>query len=164
MLLFPEQVEVGANRPKTFEWILGRTKDGIGNAPREVIHLMNSLRTTEIERMELGAQEIDTVFLFSRTTFKNALQDVSKVRLEQTLFAEYPKYRQLLEALRGAKTSHTVDTLMRAWNESRDAALDTANRLVDIGFFEKRGPTDNPQFWIPFLYRDALELVQGTAE
>src|SRR4029077_4511641 len=133
-LLFPEQVEVGANKPKTFEWILGRTKDGIGNAPREVIHLMNSLRTTEIERMELGAQEIDTLFLFSRTSFKNALPDVSKVRLEQTLFAEYPKYRRVLEALRGAKTSHTVDTLMKAWNESRDSTLQTANRLVDIGF------------------------------
>ena len=32
----PDQVEVGSNKPRTFDWILGRTRDGSAtNAPRE---------------------------------------------------------------------------------------------------------------------------------
>jgi hypothetical protein len=38
--MFSEQVEVGPNKPGTFDWMLGRTRDGTKkNAPRELIHL-----------------------------------------------------------------------------------------------------------------------------
>ncbi len=36
--------------------------------------------------------------------------------------------------------------------------------LVEVGFFERRGSRDIPDYWIPFLYREALELTQGAAE
>jgi hypothetical protein len=35
---------------------------------------------------------------------------------------------------------------------------------VDIGFFELRGTKQEPVYWVPFLYRDALNLVQGEAK
>jgi hypothetical protein len=39
-----------------------------------------------------------------------------------------------------------------------------AEMLVRIGFFQRRGSRDDPTFWVPFLYRDALEMIQGLAE
>jgi hypothetical protein len=45
-----------------------------------------------------------------------------------------------------------------------DQVIAKAKELVDIGFFVERGTRDNPTYWVPFLYRDALHLVQGKAE
>ena len=39
-----------------------------------------------------------------------------------------------------------------------------AEQLTEVGFFERKGTKDNPSYWVPFLYRDALNLVQGSAE
>jgi hypothetical protein len=36
--------------------------------------------------------------------------------------------------------------------------------LVEAGFFEKRIGQDNIYYWVPFLYRDALNMIQGTAD
>jgi hypothetical protein len=38
-----------------------------------------------------------------------------------------------------------------------------ADELVQVGFFEERGAQRDPTFWVPFLYRDALEMVEGAA-
>lgn len=43
-------------------------------------------------------------------------------------------------------------------------ALETAEQLVEVGFFERRGSKDRPVFWVPFLYRDALDMIQGPAD
>ena len=39
-----------------------------------------------------------------------------------------------------------------------------ARKMVEVGFFEERGDKDDPEFWVPFLYRDALQLIQGSAD
>ena len=38
------------------------------------------------------------------------------------------------------------------------------DELVELGFFEERGTREEPTFWVPFLYRDALDLIQGKAD
>lgn len=161
----PEQVDVGPNKAKTFEWILGRTRDASGdNAPREVIHFMNSLRNEQVRRMDTGEALPDSGALFARASFKAALPDVSRVRLEQTLYAEYPRLREPLEALRGEKTRQSRASLAVLWGCSEAEADGLAQECVEVGFFELRGEKDDPDYWVPFLYRDALDLVQGTAE
>ncbi|MGA5843515.1 hypothetical protein [Streptomyces pseudogriseolus] len=57
-----------------------------------------------------------------------------------------------------------MQSLAAIWREPEEKAKEIALRLVDIGFFEKRGTFIDPEFWVPFLYRPALNLVQGTAE
>jgi hypothetical protein len=164
-LLFPEQVEVGSRKPNTFDWMLGRTCDASKqSAPRELIHLLNSLREVQVRRLEVGDPEPEEGRLFTRAVFKDALPEVSRVRLEQTLYAEYPEARDHIEKLRGEKTQQTVSSLAAIWGRGPEEALRTARNLVDIGFFEQRGERDNPVFWVPLLYRDALDLVQGAAE
>ncbi len=58
--------------------------------------------------------------------------------------------------MEGEKTAQTPETLGRIWGVGKDEALDIANRLVEVGFFERRGTKERPAFWVPFLYRDAL--------
>jgi hypothetical protein len=96
--------------------------------------------------------------------FKAALPTVSDARLNTYIYAEYPKERVFLEKLDGQKTEQTPDSLSTLWNIDPAAAVEKANELVELGFFEARGTKSEPTYWVPFLYRDALHLVQGKAE
>jgi hypothetical protein len=162
--IFPEQIDTGRN-PKTFGWIVARTADASGAAaPREIIHLLEAARDAQIARMNRGEKEPDGEWLFERAVFKEALRTVSLVRYNQTLLAEYPEHRDHLEALKAAKAEQTPKNLSRVWAVDEHRAIGIATQLHDIGFFEIRGTREEPSYWVPFLYRDALELVQGRAE
>lgn len=162
--IFPEQIDTGRN-PRTFGWILARTQDASGeSAPREIIHLLEAARDAQVSRLNRGEKAPDGDILFERAVFKEALRVVSEVRYSQTLLAEYPEKRAYLEALRGAKSEQTPASLAGIWNVGLPEGLDMAKSLHEIGFFEIRGTRDQPTFWTPFLYRDALELVQGRAD
>ena len=163
--LFPEKVDVGPNKPMSFDWMLSRTSDGTrNNVPRELIHLLNEMRTVQVRRMELGEVAPDKELLFSRPSFKEALPEVSRHRLQQTLFAEYPKLKGYIEALKQAKTEHTPESLSAIWKVDQDEAKRRAEYLREVGLFELRGSHSSARYWVPFLYRDALELVQGSAD
>jgi hypothetical protein len=163
--IFPEQIEVGPNKSKTFEWMLSRTSDATkATAPRELIHLLNSSREEQLKKLELGEGEPIGQTLFSRMAIKDALVDVSKTRLEQTIYAEYSNLKPILERLEGEKTQQNPQSLARIWQVSKDEAIEIAYKLVKIGFFEERGQRDSSEFWVPFLYRDALKMIQGAAE
>ncbi|MFI8398720.1 P-loop ATPase, Sll1717 family [Streptomyces sp. NPDC085463] len=163
--VYPLQVEGGPNKPQTFDWCLSRTRDGSKlTAPRELIHLLSETRDVQMKWLEIGETEPEGEPLFQRTALKEALPAVSDVRLTKTLYAEYPHLRNYLEMLEGQKTNHSVQSLATIWNVSQEKAKEVALRLVDVGFFEKRGTFIEPEFWVPFLYRPALGLVQGTAE
>ena len=163
--LCPYQVDVGRNKPTTLDWMLSRTRDGTQlNAPRELIHLLSSLRTQQLRRFELGEPPPDSEAMFARPVFKQALPEVSEVRLTQTLYAEHPDLRDSIEALRGQRTSQRPATLSGLWRIDEEEARHLAEQLVDVGFFEQRGARDEPEYWVPFLYRDSLTLIQGAEE
>lgn len=163
--MFPEQVEVGSRKPKTFDWMLSRTQDGHKQtAPRELIHLLNETLHKQIEALQIGNEEPREERLFSGSAIKAALPEVSKVRLEQTLYAEYSQFRDKISRLDGQKTSQRVSTLATIWEIAEDDAKDDADALVDVGFFEPRGNPADREYWVPFLYRDSLHMIQGSAE
>jgi hypothetical protein len=162
--LVPEQVDSGRN-PKTFQWLLGRAQDGTKTvAPRELIHLLTQARDLQLLMLERGEREPQDEMLLSRQALREALPEVSRVRLERTIYAEYPEVKDRLEALRRGKTNQTVESLAEIWVVSIDEAQSIASHLVEIGFFELRSEKGNPSYWVPFLYRPALEMSQGTAE
>src|SRR6185437_5482163 len=121
-------------------------------------------RDQQLRALEMGAAEPPDENLFDRASIKAALPEVSKVRFEQTLCAEHPGLKEMLLNLEGEKTQQTPGTLAKIWNVSLEQALANAERLTDIGFFERRGTKEQPLFWVPFLYRDALKMVQGPAD
>ena len=163
--IFPQQIDQGLRRPDSFKWILGRTRDGTGkNAPRELIHLLEAARSEQLHSLEVGHEEPTGETLIGAASIRAALAEVSKARLELTLYAEYPEYRDSIQALEGGKAEHSVPSLMKVWGSSEEDARATAQALVDIGFFELRGDQSHPSYWVPFLYRDALNLIMGTAE
>lgn len=86
------------------------------------------------------------------------------MRLEQTIYAEFPDLKRYLEKLKGEKTEQTVETLANLWKVDDAEALAIAERLTNVGFFEPRGDRSHPSYWVPFLYRPALDLVQGAAD
>lgn len=47
-------------------------------------------------------------------------------------------------------------------SRSEEDATASAEQLVEVGFFERRQAAGETVYWIPFFYRDALGLVQGT--
>ena len=162
--VFPPQVEQGPRKAATFDWMVGRCADASGNTtPRELIHLLNTIRDEEIRRLERGENPAPGEQLFDRSVFKLALPRVSETRLNTYLFAEYPAERPFLEKLVGEKTEQTPESLASIWRVGREEAINKAQDLVEIGFFQIRGTRTEPTFWVPFLYRDGLNLVQGRA-
>jgi hypothetical protein len=163
--LFPKQVEQGPQKAPTFKWLITRCADGTGKtAPREVIHLLNCIRDEEIRRLENGGAATQDDQLFDRSVFKIALPTVSGARLNQYLYAEYPSERPFISKLEGQKAEQTPESLSALWSVPREKAILEAKKLVELGFFEERGTREEPTYWVPFLYRDALNLVQGKAD
>ena len=163
--LFPQQVEQGSKKRQTLEWMISRTADGTDKtAPRELIHLLNTVREKEIERLERGETPALEDQLFDRSVFKPALEVVSGSRLVQTIYAEYPDLKPFLMELEGKKTEQTVASLATIWKICEPEAEKRIKTLVEIGFFQDRGIEDKGTFWVPFLYRDALSMSQGTAD
>jgi hypothetical protein len=163
--VFPSQVDQGSRKPSTLDWMISRCADGTKKtAPRELIHLLTSLREKEISRLERGEPQAPGEQLFDRSVFKEALSIVSDTRYNQNLIAEYPDLKAILAELNGEKTEQTAESLAELWEMDQDQALAQAFKLVEIGFFELRGPKDDQTFWVPFLFRDALSMSQGLAE
>jgi hypothetical protein len=162
---FPKQVEQGPQKAATFNWLITRCADGTKKtAPRELIHLLKCIVEKEIIRLENGGPAPGPEQLFDRSVFKAALPEVSGARLNQYLYAEYPAERPFIAKMEGQKAEQTPESLAELWSLTREESVSKAERLVELGFFEERGSQSQPTYWVPFLYRDALSLIQGKAE
>jgi hypothetical protein len=163
--IFPTQVEIGENKPSTINWMITRTQDSSQKpAPREVIQLLIIMRRQQINQIEIGGDIPEPPNIFSRNIFKPALSSVSQTRLEKNFYSEYPNHKPYVEKLKGEKSNQNVKSLMTAWKTSHEETISLAKQLTELGFFEERGGPEDFSYWVPFLYRDALNLSQGTAE
>jgi hypothetical protein len=160
--VFPEQVEVGENQSTTLNWLIKRTADGSKSTqPRDIIVFLNKLVEVQNRRLERGEPEPSGTWLFDRSSFKEALPGLSEYKVTRQLFAEYPKLRNYIDALREQKTEHSVESLSRVWSVEMEAAEKLAKSLRDVGFFEERSSKGETTYWVPFVYRSYLALSQG---
>ncbi|RHX77460.1 P-loop ATPase, Sll1717 family [Leptospira yasudae] len=165
--LFPPRVEGGKDSKKTdtITWIISRTQDGSRNpAPREIIHLLTEARNEQVKSIESGGRLPTKTKLLDSFTFRNALPKVSKVRTEQSLYSEFPRLKSYIVKLENEKTEQSIGSLSKIWQCTKQDAIKCAEELISIGFFERRGAKDAPLYWIPFVFRSALRLVQGKSE
>jgi hypothetical protein len=163
--IFPKQVDSGSGKTSTLEWVLSRTRDGTKEtAPRELIHLVSSAREQQLRSLEVGGFDPPGEILIDRSALKEGLPEVSSERFHQTLCAEHASLKRLLNLLEGKKTHQTAKTLAKIWNTSETDAHRNAERLTEIGFFEKRTAKEKTVFWVPFVYRDVLKMTQGQAK
>lgn len=163
--IMPEKVDTGKN-PQTFDWIVTRISDGLKiSTPRDLITFFKELVAAQIKRIEQGSTAPEGDKLFDRSIFKHALSVVSKIRYEQTLLSEYPEYKNYFEVLKSKHVEHNIETLSNLWKdltEEKNIRV-IADKLVEIGFFERRDGKQGISYWTPFLYRDALSMIQRKA-
>lgn len=160
--LFPAQIDLGAKKSTTLDWVLTRTRDGKGiNTPRELIQLFTHARTIELKKQETGINNLENDEIISRQSIKEAVNLVSKQRTEQTIYAEFPELKIYIELLRGEKAEQTMSSLSRKWDTNELETFKIAKQLERIGLLEIKGAQPNLSFKIPFLYRPYLELIQG---
>lgn len=161
---FPPQIDRGPSKSKTLDWMIARVADGSKRtAPREIIHLLLEARDEQLGHYELGNQDPPEQQLLDSSALRSALPRVSQVRYEQTLCAEHPALKPYLDKLDREKAEQNTETLSAIWGTTTDEAAKLCEKMVEAGFFERRGTKLEPIYWVPFLYRDALNLVQGSA-
>lgn len=159
--VFPPQVDAGSGKSATLDWVFRRTADGTGvTAPRELIHLLMETRDAQLKRDEVGHSLPAAPALFSPRALDDALLPVSEARITRTLYAEYPELKKDIAGLAGQKAEHNAGSLARIWSTTEDDAGERAERLLSIGFFERRSSTS---YRVPFMYRPYLKLIQGAA-
>jgi len=143
----------------TIDWILLGIRDGSNQAaPRELIHLFTAARLKQVLLWGLEERVQEGTYLITQKALRNALPEVSQSRLEQTLYAEYPRLRPFITLLRGESPQQSVLSLAKIWESSNEETRTTAFTLVDLGFFEATGKTASPSFQVPILYRSALSM------
>ena len=141
-----------------------RLADGTARtAPREVIHLLNAAREVQLNHYRLGKKQPEDNRLIDRFAIQEALPTVSGVRYKQTLCAEHPSLIPYLSKLEREKSEQNIESLRKIWNVDEKEAIRLAEKLVDVGFFTLKGTKSLPLFWVPYIYRDALRMVQGSA-
>lgn len=162
----PNQVEPGSKKkPTAFDWVLSRIEDGNGVAvPREMIHFYSEVRSIQLKRIETGESVPGQPRLFDAQAFRDAWPKISETRLNQTIYAEYADVKQWLEELRGAKATQDDQSLEKLWDVNTEETSERISRLVEIGFFKRKNERGRYVYWVPFLYRPGLEMVQGSAE
>lgn len=160
--IMPKQVESGPNKSTTLKWLITRTSDASKEpAPRELIHMLNELRSQQLKKLERGYKgQLSDGLLFEQAVFKEALPAVSKTRLEQTLYAEYARLKGYIEKLREQRATQSTASLAKLWGVSEPEATQLATELEEAGFYEKL----TAKWRAAFLYRPALGLVQGAAD
>lgn len=162
--IFPNQVDVGKSKSKTLDWMLTRTADGTKRtAPRELIHLLLAAKDEQLKIYELGGGDYAQDHLIGKNAIRSGLDSVSKARYQQTLCAENPTLQPYLQKLERQKTQQTAASLAAIWFCDLEIATTVAEKLIEAGFFERRGTRDAPVYWVPMLYRGALSMVQGAA-
>ncbi len=154
--IFPEQVFKGTSQSKTLRWIYNRCADGRGVVtPRDVLDLL--IRAKQRQE-DLCAADLDgtTDAIIGSAAIQHGLQELSKRKRQTYLQAEFPHLWPHIEKFVGGKTDYS-EAAMRVLLGS--GWQNIAENLVALGVLSKK----RESYYIPFLYRDGLELTQGKA-
>jgi predicted ATPase/DNA-binding XRE family transcriptional regulator len=143
---------------EALDWIIKHTSDGTGNTtPRDIIHLLNEARLCQIKALELTGKA-HCQPLIGRDSFREALPEISKFRLENTVYAEYPSVESFIRQLERQKSGQTLESLSRIWSVPFEDCRLIAGTLVEIGFFQQERSTSAPRYRVPLIYREALRI------
>lgn len=158
-LVFPDQVDAGSRKPKTWEWMLSRIRDGNGvKPPRNLIDLALKAQEQQFKREERDPRAFNPGAepLVTSEALKKGLQALSEHRVLDTLLAEAGNDAVLVELFRNGKSEHNIDSLAELLGENFKTKIEV---LKTLGFLEPIGSN----FKIPMLYRGGLNITQGKA-
>jgi hypothetical protein len=156
--IFPVRAE-SANKKQSFQdWVIESTGDASDTTtPREVVQLLNALKSVQLEYLSQGTEEPSGTHLFGIQVYEEALKIVADARLQRTILAEYPQYREYLMALDnlGRDDEFFLSQLKRVWKCEDPERI--ANGLTEIGVFKHKVSKSGADLYrLPLIYRIAL--------
>ena len=158
--IFPEQVDFGQRKPKTWIWLMRRIRDGNDvKPPRNLIDLVKFSREAQLRKEDREPRGLDGNSILEPDALRKGLSQLSANRVEETFLAEAGIYSVMIEKFRDGKAEHTPGTLASVLGVSADKIKATAKPLVELGFLEDIKGT----YKIPALYREGLSITQGRA-
>lgn len=159
--IFPNQVDLGSRKPQTWTWIMRRIRDGNDiKPPRNLIDLISMAQQAQMRREERdGRLYSGDKPIIEPDALRRALGQLSKQRVEDTLFAEAGSNAHLIAKFRDGKAEHNEESLAKTLGIAVGDVRTLIKPLVEIGFLEDIKDT----FKVPSLYREGLEITQGKA-
>lgn len=157
-MVFPEQVDPGDRKPKTWRWIMSRVRDGNDvRPPRNLIDLVLKAQDAQSRAEDRETRPYEPgVPLISGESLKRGLEALSGQRVQDTLLAEAGVNAPLVERFRDGKAEHNLTSLHDVLGGE---AAEATKILQGLGFLEQTGST----YKIPMLYRSGLNITQGRA-
>lgn len=159
--IFPEKVSKGKNQTPTLNWLYTRCADGKQVVtPRDVLDLVTRAVQKEQDICATGSSA-SSDYIISPAALKYGLEELSKRKRETYLQAEFPHLWPAIERFAGGKTEYNEAAIAKVCGGDWQKTIDD---LVSIGLFSKKKTRDgNTIYWVPYLYRQSLELTQGKA-
>lgn len=156
--IFPDQVDLGGGKPKTWRWMMTRISDGNGVAPpRNLIDLVTKSKEAQMRAEQRAPRDVSgSRPLIQSESLKRGLGSLSALRVEDTLLAEAADLSPVIERFRNGKSEHNAVSIAETVG---DASPELIKRLRNVGFLESVGST----YKIPMLYRSGLSVTQGKA-
>lgn len=159
--LFPEQVDTGLRRAKTWSWIMSRIRDANGvRPPRNLIDLVLKAREAQLRQEDRDAREyVRGTVLITPDSIRVAHGKLSRERVWDTLLAESGEYVDYIDKFRDGKAEYNEASIMNTLGVSDSEVKQVIKILMEMGFLEQTGGT----YKIPVLYREGLNITQGKA-
>jgi hypothetical protein len=159
--MFPDQVVQGGGRPKTWNWMMSRIRDGNGvRPPRNLIDLIVEARQAQLRSEDRNAREYSQgIPIIDADSIRRAQRALSERRVQDTLFAEAADLAPMIEKFRDGKAEHSEASLAELLGFQPQVIRTAIKPLIEIGFLEEVGSS----FKVPMLYRDGLRITQGKA-
>jgi hypothetical protein len=112
--VFPDQVDPGERKPKTWTWMMARIRDGNGiRPPRNLIDLVKKAQEEQMRREERASTEYaEGTPLIGSEALKKGLARLSTERVQDTLLAEAGEEHALwIEKFRDGRAEHNQETI-----------------------------------------------------
>ncbi len=158
--VFPQTVFRGKRQSSTLRWIYSHTSDGRGVVtPRDVIDLLT--RAKQKQQDEYTGSSGESEFIIGSAAIIYGLEELSKRKRITFLEAEFPHLWPHIKKFVGGKTQYSEDDIRELFGKNWQKIIDD---LISIGVLGTEGSREGSKtFKIPFLYRDGLEVTQGSA-
>lgn len=156
--IFPDQVDFGLRKPKTWVWMMRRIRDGNDiKPPRNLIDLVKFSQQAQLRKEDREGRSLTGEPLIEPDALRRGLSQLSESRVNDTLLAEAGTYAAQIERFRDGKAEHNAESLAATLGIQLGEAKAAGKPLVELGFLEDIKGT----YKIPALYREGLAVTQG---
>ena len=152
--LLPREIESA----DVLNWVIGRTSDATEAInPRNVVTLLRLARNNGLLAASRDSTDFQGSLLMS-VTIRKAWAELSRIRLQDTIYAEFNQLRPYLEKLTGRYSSYSSQELANWLGLSIDSEA-FRRAAIDLKYAGIMRQSSRGTFTVPLLYRPALRVM-----